>query len=64
MIYVSALESKVFNRCVLPRDRVTMIKNRAITIDRIVVATVESTSLRPILPKMATSEANRADAIA
>jgi hypothetical protein len=45
----------------LPNDRATTIKNKAITIERMVVAKVESIFCKPILPNSATRAAKIAE---
>ena len=51
----------VFRRLNLPKAREVAKRNSAITKDLTVVANVESTSLSPILPNIATKPANIAD---
>ena len=58
---IIALLSNVFKKLNLPSENAVIIKNTAITIDRIVVAKVESMFFKPILPNIATSAANTAD---
>lgn len=58
---IIALLSSVFRKLNLPNDNAVIIKNTAITTERIAVARVESTSFKPIFPNMATSAANTAE---
>lgn len=60
-IYPIAFESKDVSRLDLPSDTDRTTKKTAMTTARIVVASVESTSFRPTFPKIATSEANKAE---
>jgi hypothetical protein len=61
MINIKALLSIVFRKLNLPKENAVIIKNTAMTIDRIVVAKVESMFFKPNFPNIATSAANTAE---
>ena len=58
---IRALLSKVFRKLNLPKEKAVMMRNKAMTTDRMVVAKVESIFFKPIFPKIATRAAKIAD---
>jgi hypothetical protein len=61
MIKITALLVKAPRKENLPSEKETATRKTAITIERMVVASVESNSFNPILPNTATNAAKTAD---